>query len=76
MADAQAYATVEVANDRSLGRMPSGLGDWVIFDGLNPYTGSQPPNATGCNPSPGETVTCPTPVQASTWGRVKALYRG
>jgi hypothetical protein len=75
VADAQAYVTVEVANDRSFGRMPSGTGDWVIFDGLNPYTGSQPPTATGCNPSPGETVACPTPTQASTWGRIKALYR-
>lgn len=76
VADAQAYATAEVANDRSFGRMPSGTGDWVIFDALNPYTGSQPPVATGCSPSPGETVACPTPTQASTWGRVKALYRG
>ncbi len=74
--DAQAYVTVEVADDRSFGRMPSGSGGWVIFDGLNPYTGSQPPTATGCNPSPGETVACPTPTQASTWGRIKALYRG
>jgi hypothetical protein len=75
VADAQAYVTVEVANDRSFGRMPSGTGDWVSFVGLNPYTGSQPPTATGCNPSPGETVACPTPTQASTWGRIKALYR-
>ncbi len=76
VADAQAYVTAEVANDRSFGRLPSGSGGWVIFDGLNPYTGSQPPVATGCNPSPGDTVACPTPTQASTWGRVKALYRG
>ncbi|HEU4365335.1 MAG TPA: lamin tail domain-containing protein [Candidatus Krumholzibacteria bacterium] len=76
VADARAYATAEVANDRSIGRMPSGTGDWVIFDALNPYTGTQPPVATGCSPSPGETVACPTPTQASTWGRVKALYRG
>jgi hypothetical protein len=76
VADARQYATAEVANDRSTGRMPNGTGDWVIFDGLNPYTGSQPPVATGCNPSPGDTVACPTPTQASTWGRVKALYRG
>jgi len=76
VADAQAYVTAEVANDRSFGRLPSGSGGWVIFDGLNPYTGAQPPVATGCNPSPGGTVACPTPTQASTWGRVKALYRG
>ena len=74
-ADAQAYVTAEVANDRSFGRLPVGTGNWVIFDALNPYTGSQPPTATGCSPSPGEAVSCPTPTQATTWGRVKALYR-
>lgn len=76
VADSQAYVTAEVANDRSFGRSPIGTGDWVIFDALNPYKGAQPPNPTGCAPSPGEGITCPTPTQATTWGRVKALYRG
>jgi hypothetical protein len=67
------YETAEVADDRAVGRMPMGTGDWVVFDGLNPFSGA---SATGCAPSPGADVSCPTPVEASTWGRVKALYRG
>jgi hypothetical protein len=75
LADSRVYATAEVLDDRSTGRLPSGSGDWVIFDGLNPYTGPQPPIATGCAPSPGSTVSCPTPTLSRTWGRVKSLYR-
>lgn len=76
VADARQYTTAEIADDRSLGRMPGGTGDWVIFDGLNPYNGPQPPVPTGCMPSPGAAVSCPTPTEASSWGRVKSLYRG
>jgi len=74
--DSYAYVTAEVADDRAVGRMPNGSGSWVIFDGLNPYKGSQPPVPTGCSPSPGSTTQCPTPTHASTWGLVKSLYRG
>jgi hypothetical protein len=74
--DSYAYVTAEVADDRSVGRMPNGTGNWVIFDGLNPYKGAQPPIPTGCAPSPGAKTQCPTPTQASTWGQVKSLYRG
>lgn len=73
--DSRAYVTAEVLDDRSNGRLPSGSGDWVIFDALNPYKGAQPPVATGCAPSPGAPSACPTPTHASTWGRVKSLYR-
>lgn len=73
--DSYTFATAEVLDDRSVGRMPNGNGNWVIFDGLNPYKGAQPPNPTGCSPSPGEAAQCPTPTQASTWGGVKSLYR-
>ncbi len=76
VADAHTYASAEVADDRSTGRVPNGTGDWVIFDGLNPYTGAQPPVPTGCMPSPGSAVSCPTATQSSTWGNIKALYRG
>lgn len=76
VADSRTYVTAEVADDRSTGRMPNGSGDWVIFDGLNPYKGAQPPTPSGCAPSPGTKTQCPTPTQASTWGKVKALYRG
>lgn len=77
VADARTYVTAEVANDRSTGRLPSGSGDWVIFDALNPYGGAQPPVPTGCQPSPGTAPPCASlPVESSTWGKVKALYRG
>jgi len=74
VADSFAYGGAELADDRALGRMPDGSGTWVVFDGLNPYSGTAFP-ATGCMPSPGEGVLCPTPVEASSWGRVKSLYR-
>ncbi len=74
--DSRTYATAEVADDRSTGRLPHGTGGWVIFDAMNPYTGTQPPTPTGCAPSPGENPNCPTPTHSSTWGQIKALYRG
>ena len=74
VADSRTYAAAEVLDDRSNGRLPSGSGDWVIFDGLNPYKGAQPPVPTGCAPTPGSTAACPTATQASTWGRMKSLY--
>jgi len=75
LADSRLYAAAEVLDDRANGRMPSGNGNWVVFDALNPYTGANPPVATGCSPSPGTAPSCPLPTQASTWGRVKSLYR-
>jgi hypothetical protein len=74
--DTHIYVTAEVLDDRSTGRLPQGTGGWVIFDALNPYTGAQPPTPTGCAPSPGQSPSCPTPTHSSTWGQIKALYRG
>jgi hypothetical protein len=74
LVDSQAYGSGETADDRSLGRFPNGTGGWVVFDGLNPYTGSAF-DATGCNPSPGSGPECPTPVEESSWGRVKYQYQ-
>ena len=74
--DTYTYAAAEVLDDRSCGRMPHGTGGWVIFDGMNPYTGAQPPTPTGCAPSPGQQPSCPTPTHSSTWGSIKSLYRG
>ena len=74
--DSHVYSTAEVLDDRSTGRLPHGTGGWVIFDALNPYTGTQPPTPTGCAPSPGESPQCPTPTHSSTWGQIKALYGG
>jgi hypothetical protein len=75
--DTRVYAAAEVLDDRSNGRLPQGTGGWVIFDGLNPYKGAQPPIPTGCSPSPGKEPDCPTtPTHSSTWGKIKSLYRG
>lgn len=72
-ADAYQYASAQVANDRSVGRLPNGTGVWVLFDAMNPYTGSDYV-ATGCSPSPGAATQCATPVETSSWGRVKSMY--
>jgi hypothetical protein len=74
--DSYAYVTNEVKDDRSVGRLPNGTGAWVLFDALNPYTGTSPPVATGCMPSPGLPADChTTPTEVSTWGSVKSQYR-
>jgi len=73
--DSYAYRSHEAAADRSVGRL-NDSGDWTLFDGLNPYTGTTAPVGTRCNPSPGAQNLCETtPVQASTWGRIKLRYR-
>lgn len=78
LVDTYTYTTFEAEDDRSSGRMPDGAGTWKIFDSLNPYAGSNPPLGTGLAPTPGASNGGggggPTPVQASTWGRVKHLY--
>lgn len=76
VADSYTYASAEVLDDRSCGRLPNGTGSWVIFDGLNPYKGTQPPTPSGCQPSPGTVPNCPTPTHASTWGLIKSFYKG
>jgi len=72
--DAYQYKSHESTSDRASGRQPDG-GDWTLFDGLNPYGGSQEPAGTGCDPSPGAGNDCVTQAQTSTWGRVKGAYR-
>jgi hypothetical protein len=73
--DSYTYAAAEVTDDRSVGRQPVGTGNWYVFDGMNPYTGSGSVPATGCMPSPGNTVECTTPVEVSSWGAIKSLFR-
>ena len=74
--DSYAYGSHEAAADRAIGRFPDGSGSWVLFDGLDPYTGSTPPAGNGCDPTPGSPNACEsTPASALTWGRLKALYR-
>jgi hypothetical protein len=76
VADSYTYITNEVKDDRSVGRLPDGSGAWALFDGLNPYTGSSPPDGTGCLPSPGTATGCQTPTEMSTWGSMKSRYSG
>jgi hypothetical protein len=72
--DKYAYGAHEVLDDRAIGRRPDGVGGWVLFDGLNIYTGSLPPPGTGCMPSPGVPTVCTTPAEEHTWGSIKSLY--
>jgi len=72
--DSRKYGSIEGANDRSVGRMGD-AGTWVLFDGLNKYTGSGDPKGTGCNPTPGGRNGCPSDAVGTTWGKIKALYR-
>ncbi len=74
IADSRTYASAEVTDDRAPGRMPPGTGEWVVFDGLNPYSGSAF-TSTGCVPSPGATPQCTTPVETSSWGTLKSRYQ-
>ena len=75
LVDSYAYQSHEAAADRAVGRNPDG-GAWALFDALNPYVGTTPPQGTGCTPSPGAANLCvDTPAQTATWGRLKALYR-
>lgn len=74
--DSYAYASHEVLDDRSTGRMAGDFAEWRIFDALNPYAGATPPLGTGCSPSPGATNACGpfVPVEETTWGAIKELF--
>ena len=71
LVDAYAYLDHEADDDRSSGRMPDGDPEWHLFDGLNAYENDTPPLGTGCMPSPGEVVSCVTPVRRMSWGSLK-----
>ena len=74
LVDSYVYKSHEAAADRSAGRRVDG-GEWALFDGLDPYSGTTPPLATGCVPSPAATNLCgDTPAPTPTWGRIKSLY--
>jgi len=76
LVDQYTYRSHEAAADRSIGRHPDSSGGWALFDGLNPYTGTIPPQGNGCEPSPKSLNTCgETPTRATSWGTVKSLYR-
>ncbi len=73
--DSFTYSSHEAEDDRSTGLMPDGGPSHSLFDGLNPYTGSQEPQGSGCVPTPGGSNGCATPVEERSWGSVKVLYR-
>jgi len=76
LVDRYTYKSHEAAADRAIGRHPDGSGDWVLFDGLNPYTGTTPPQGNGCVPTPNAANLCgDTPTRPVSWGRVKSMYR-
>jgi hypothetical protein len=75
LVDSYAYGSHEAAGDRAVGRLNDN-GPWQLFDGLNPYTGTTPPQGNQCEPTPGALNLCGTTrVEPVTWGRLKALYR-
>ncbi|MCB1184264.1 lamin tail domain-containing protein [bacterium] len=62
-------------DDRSCG-WQADMFDWVLFDGLWPYTGSLEPGSTGCVPTPGLPNVCGSvAVEARSFGAVKSLFR-
>jgi hypothetical protein len=73
--DSYTYKSHEAGADRSVGRMNDD-GAWSLFDGLDPYTGTLQPSATGCIPTPGQPNACSaTDTQRSTWGGLMRKYR-
>jgi hypothetical protein len=73
--DVKTYNSIEGATDRSTGRIAGDGSTWVLFDGLNKYTGAGQPHGTGCSPTQGTPNECPTPVSSTTWGKIKKIYQ-
>jgi len=71
--DGKSYNSIEGATDRSTGWI-SNPSSWVLFDALNPYSGSGEPKGTGCAPTPGGRNGCPTGVTGTTWGKIKRQF--
>lgn len=76
LVDSYAFKSHEAAADRAVGRFPNAVGTWVLFDALDPYTGSLIPQGNGCLPTPGSSNLCePTSTARTSWGRIKTIYR-
>jgi len=75
LVDAYTYAAHEAEDDRSTALLPGTTSTWMLFDAYNPWTGTDPPDPTGCPPTPGDANVCPTAVEEDTWGSVKSLFR-
>jgi hypothetical protein len=67
--DAVSYESGDIGDDRSWGRVPDGSPNWECNDGMNPAS----PPGSGIPPTPGE-PNIGAPVEATDWGRIKALY--
>jgi hypothetical protein len=75
LADVISYRSYQVEYERAMGRHPLESEDWILFDGLNLYHGSQQPGTTGCIPSPGVINDCgDVGVGELDWGNLKGLY--
>ena len=76
LVDSYTYLDLEAEDDRSSGRAPDGGPNWRLFDGMNPFTGSGLPASTGCAPSPGARLDCPTAASITSWGVIKSRFLG
>ncbi len=75
LVDGYTFKSHEAAADRAVGRALAS-GEWQLFDGLNPYTGTLKPEGNGCVPTPGTPNACTTtPTRGTSWGQLKVLYR-
>lgn len=74
--DEYTYQSFETIDDRSVGRRADLPSEWVIFDALNPYGGTNSPFGNGCEPTPNGINSCgsPVPTHDTTWGAVKELF--
>jgi hypothetical protein len=72
--DSVTYPDDAADDDRSWGRLATNPDEWVLFDGLNPYTDDPPPLPTGCDPTPGVPNDCIIPTLERTWSEIKSLY--
>ncbi|MCK4412012.1 MAG: lamin tail domain-containing protein [Candidatus Eisenbacteria sp.] len=78
LVDVHTFNTYEADDDRSTGRNPDGIGMWEIYDGLNPYGGTQPPFGNDLAPTPGLPNSGdppPVPIDEDSWGGVKGVFR-
>jgi hypothetical protein len=70
------YKDHEAEDDRSAG-FNMEVGDWVLFDANDPYSGTLEPLGTGCAPTPGAANLCggQVPLQRHSFGEMKLLFR-
>ena len=74
--DGVTFGSQSGASDRALARFPDGTDTWILFDKLNPYTGTNPPLGNKCDPTPALVNACDvTPTRSVTWGSLKSIYR-